>query len=116
MKESIGNAQLSVVRQNGADGDVDVKWRTIDKTAVSGKDYEGGEGVITFKHGETKLHINIPIIDDMEYEKDENFEVELYEVTNNAKLGKTIRYELDRKIIELQFPKPINGQFPQPLV
>jgi len=91
VKESIGNAQLSVVRQNGADGDVDVKWRTIDKTAVSGKDYEGGEGVITFKHGETKLHINIPIIDDMEYEKDENFEVELYEVTNNAKLGKTIR-------------------------
>jgi len=88
VKESIGNAQLSIVRQNGADGDVTVKWRTVDKTAINGKDYVGGEGEIEFKHGETQRTLNIAIIDDMEYEKDENFEVELYEVSDNAKLGK----------------------------
>lgn len=88
MKESIGNAQLSIIRQNGADGDVTVKWRTVDKTAISGKDYVGGEGEIEFKHGETQRTLSIGIIDDMEYEKDENFEVELYEVSSNAKLGK----------------------------
>ncbi len=70
---------------------MDVKWRTIDKTAISGKDYNGGEGVITFKHGETQRDIKIPIIDDMVCEKDENFEVEITEVSNNAKLGKLAR-------------------------
>eukprot|EP00092_Neocalanus_flemingeri_P081218 GFUD01101392.1.p1 GENE.GFUD01101392.1~~GFUD01101392.1.p1 ORF type:complete len:850 (+),score=201.01 GFUD01101392.1:535-3084(+) len=91
VKESCGNAVLSVVRQNGADGDVTIKWRTIDKTAISGKDYTGGEGEIEFKHGETQRDIKIPIIDDMEYEKDENFEIELHDINNGAKLGKITR-------------------------
>merc|ERR1712088_1053102 len=60
VKESCGEANLSIIRENGADGDLKVKQRTI----------------------------NIPIIDDMEAEKDENFEVELYEVDNGGKLGK----------------------------
>ena len=68
-----------------------MKWRTIDKTAISGKDFSGGEGVIQFKHGETQRDIKIPIKDDMEYEKDENFEIELYEVSNGAALGKLKR-------------------------
>ena len=92
MKESIGRAQLSVIRQNGADGDVAVKWRTVDKTAISGKDYVGGEGELVFKHGETQRNLEIEIIDDMEQEKDENFEVELVECgTSGAKLGKISR-------------------------
>ena len=65
-----------------------VQWRTTDKTAITGKDYEGGEGVLEFKHGETQRDIRIKIIDDMEAEKDENFEIELTEVNNGAKLGK----------------------------
>lgn len=52
VKESCGDAMISVVRSNGADGSVSVKWRTIDKTAVNGKDYTGGEGTLEFKHGE----------------------------------------------------------------
>jgi len=92
VKESIGRAQLSVIRQNGADGDVAVKWRTVDKTAISGKDYVGGEGELVFKHGETQRNLEIEIIDDMEQEKDENFEVELVECgTSGAKLGKISR-------------------------
>ena len=78
-------------RQNGADGEVEVRWRTISKTAVEGKDFEGKEGVLMFKHGETQRDIQIPIVDDMEYEKDENFEVELYEVNNGGVLGKLKR-------------------------
>jgi len=88
VKESCGDALLSVIRQNGADGEVEVKWRTIDKTAINGKDFTGGEGVLEFKNGETQRDIKIPIIDDMELEKDENFEVEMYEVSNGAKLGR----------------------------
>lgn len=44
-----------------------------------------------FKHGETNQVIKIPIIDDMEFEKDENFEIELYEPEGGAKLGKINR-------------------------
>ena len=88
VKESCGNAVISVIRQNGADGDVTIKWRTVDKTAISGKDYVGGEGEIEFKHGETQRDLKIQIIDDMECEKDENFEVELFEPNNGAQLGK----------------------------
>lgn len=92
VKESVGEAHLSVVRQNGADGDVEIKWRTIDKTAISGKDYQGGEGILKFKHGETQRSISIPITDDMEFEKDENFEVELYEISiEGAQIGKISR-------------------------
>eukprot|EP00090_Calanus_glacialis_P017020 TRINITY_DN265_c0_g1_i1.p1 TRINITY_DN265_c0_g1~~TRINITY_DN265_c0_g1_i1.p1 ORF type:complete len:852 (+),score=219.25 TRINITY_DN265_c0_g1_i1:267-2822(+) len=91
VKESCGNALLSIIRQNGADGDVTIKYKTIDKSAIGGKDYEGGEGEIEFKHGETQRDIKIPIIDDMESEKDENFEVELYDINNGARLGKITR-------------------------
>ena len=91
VKESIGKAQLSITRHSGADGDVTVKWRTIDDTAINGKDYIGGEGEVSFKHGETQRNLSIEIVDDMEFERDEKFEVELYEVTNNAKLGKTTK-------------------------
>jgi solute carrier family 8 (sodium/calcium exchanger) len=82
---------MPVHREAGADGDVSLKWRTVNKTAVDGKDFTGGEGVLEFKHGETQRTINIPIIDDMEAEKDENFEVELLEAGNGGKLGRMTR-------------------------
>ncbi|XP_064104847.1 sodium/calcium exchanger Calx-like isoform X12 [Macrobrachium nipponense] len=91
VKESIGNAVIPVVRKNGADGEITVKWRSIDKTAVSGKDYTGGEGVLTFKHTEIEQNIEIPIIDDMTPEKDEHFEIELFEPTGGAKIGQINR-------------------------
>lgn len=61
MKESIGNAVIPVVRKNGADGEITVKWRTIDKSALSGRDFKGGEGTLTFKHTEVRLTINSPL-------------------------------------------------------
>ncbi|CAL4104637.1 unnamed protein product, partial [Meganyctiphanes norvegica] len=91
VKESVGKAILPVVRRNGADGEVSVKWRTIDKTAVSGKDFEGGEGVLIFKHTEVELNLEVPIMDDMTPEKDEHFEVELFDCTGGAKLGSVNR-------------------------
>ena len=46
-------------RTGGADGHVSVKWRTKDITAVNGKDYEGGEGVLKFDNQETSRNIDI---------------------------------------------------------
>ncbi|XP_050732417.1 sodium/calcium exchanger 2-like isoform X8 [Eriocheir sinensis] len=91
VKESIGSAVIPVVRKNGADGEITVKWRTIDKSALSGRDFKGGEGELTFKHTETLQNIEIPIIDDMTPEKDEHFEIELFDPEGGAKLGQINR-------------------------
>eukprot|EP00918_Siedleckia_nematoides_P097649 GHVU01213916.1.p1 GENE.GHVU01213916.1~~GHVU01213916.1.p1 ORF type:complete len:844 (+),score=116.55 GHVU01213916.1:178-2709(+) len=87
-KESAGKAHVPIIRSNGADGDVSVKWRTQDMCAKAGKDYEAGEGTLEFKHGETTKTLEIVIYDDQEMEKDENFKVEILEVSNGAKLGR----------------------------
>lgn len=91
VKESCGDAEITVLRQNGADGEVAIKWRTIDKTAINNKDYHGGEGVVNFRHGETNQLIKIPIVNDLTFERDENFEIELFEPEGGAKLGKINR-------------------------
>jgi len=42
---------------------------------------------IVFEHGEISKIIAIPIINDLEAEKDESFAVELYDATGGATLG-----------------------------
>ncbi|XP_046648240.1 sodium/calcium exchanger 1-like [Daphnia pulicaria] len=88
VKESVGVAQIPVLRKSGSDGEVSIRWRTIDKKALSGRDFEGGEGVLEFRNAEAKRFIEIPISNDMETQmKDECFEVELYDPSGGAVLG-----------------------------
>ena len=56
-------AQLYVNRINGADGTVSVRWQTKDMSAKTNKDYIGGEGTLSFSHGETEKTIGITILD-----------------------------------------------------
>lgn len=63
-KESVGKALVAVNRLNGADGRIQVDWKTENMTAVNGKDFEGGEGILVFEHGEIAKAIEIPIYDD----------------------------------------------------
>lgn len=43
VQESVGQAQIDVERVNGADGKVELTWKTKDQSALHGKDYIGGE-------------------------------------------------------------------------
>ncbi|XP_033630178.1 sodium/calcium exchanger 3-like [Asterias rubens] len=88
VKESAGVVFVPVGRNQGVDGKIEVQWRTKDMEAVNGKDYMGGEGILVFEHNEKEKEIEIPIIDDQEYEKDESFQIELYEPTGGAQLGR----------------------------
>lgn len=88
VKESIGKAELKVVRANGADGRVSVHYKTKDIDAVAKRDYEPCEGELVFEHGEISKIIAIPIMNDLEQEKDESFAVELTNPTGGAQLGK----------------------------
>lgn len=90
-KESCGIARIPVKRVNGADGVLKANWRTKDISAVGGKDFENTSGELEFKHGEVEKYIEIIINDDMEFEKDENFEVILESVSKGAKIGKANR-------------------------
>ncbi|CAF3411097.1 unnamed protein product [Rotaria socialis] len=91
VKESIGKAEIKLVRSNGADGRVSVHYRTKDIDAVATKDYEPAQSEIIFEHGEISKIIAIPIMNDLEAEKDESFAVELYDPTGGAQLGKHIK-------------------------
>ena len=43
---------------------------------------------LVFEHGEISKIIAIPIINDLEAEKDESFAIELYDPTGGAQIGK----------------------------
>jgi len=67
----------------GSKGSVSVKYTTEEyhgkNAAMAGKDYESSEGTLTFKGTETEKIIQVKIFDDEEFEKDEVFNVKLYD-------------------------------------
>nr|XP_046914967.1 sodium/calcium exchanger 3-like [Dermatophagoides farinae]XP_046914975.1 sodium/calcium exchanger 3-like [Dermatophagoides farinae]XP_046914982.1 sodium/calcium exchanger 3-like [Dermatophagoides farinae]XP_046914989.1 sodium/calcium exchanger 3-like [Dermatophagoides farinae]XP_046914997.1 sodium/calcium exchanger 3-like [Dermatophagoides farinae]XP_046915005.1 sodium/calcium exchanger 3-like [Dermatophagoides farinae]XP_046915013.1 sodium/calcium exchanger 3-like [Dermatophagoides farina len=79
MPETIGVYRLDVIRYCGARGTVAVPYRTIPATAKPGEDFEMSEGHLLFHNNETKKHINLSIINNVNYEKNSIFYVELYE-------------------------------------
>lgn len=87
MKESAGYVDVPVVRTHGSDSEVSVKWKTIDESAIAGRDYIGGEGEIIFKDKEVAKVLRVEIVNDMCPEKDECFEIKLFDATGGAKIG-----------------------------
>ncbi|RWS29338.1 sodium/calcium exchanger 3-like protein [Leptotrombidium deliense] len=88
VEENAGKVVIPILREQGADGEVLVKWKTIDGTAKNGVDFQGGEGEVLFEHGVIREEIEIPIVNDYDEFKDEYFEVSLISASNNAKIGK----------------------------
>ena len=82
--ENAGKVEMTVVRSNCIESRVSVQWATSDGTAVAGEDYDHARGTITFEPGQTEHTIQVTIIDDNEFEPDEDFYVTL----RNAKEGK----------------------------
>merc|ERR1711988_613934 len=60
---------------------VTVKYRTREGTAKAKTDFEPMDGTLEFAPGETEKNITMKIIDDATYEEDEDFFVDLYEVS-----------------------------------
>ncbi|XP_070574775.1 sodium/calcium exchanger 2-like [Ptychodera flava] len=86
-EESVGTAELCVVRKHGSRGRISVTWKTVDKTAIGGKDYESKEGEIVFEDGETEKSLGIVIYDDQKYELNEFFAVKLSTAQGGACVG-----------------------------
>ena len=108
--EAAGVARVTVVRTSGMDGEVSVHFQTRafvrpreatwikrhtellypnapDQPALADADYTVAQGTLTFAAGETTHVIEIPILDDSEYECSEAFLVTLDSPTGGASLG-----------------------------
>ncbi|XP_078515734.1 sodium/calcium exchanger 3 isoform X2 [Lissotriton helveticus] len=78
--ESIGVMEVKVLRTSGARGTVIVPFRTVEGTAKGGgEDFEDTYGELEFKNDETLKTIRVKIIDEEEYERQENFFIALGE-------------------------------------
>jgi hypothetical protein len=89
--ESTTAAVFEVVLSGPSSRNVAVKYETEDGAAIAGsnKDYRAKAGTLTFKPGETRKSITVPVINDMLVENpgSESFKVKLLPDPVNAILG-----------------------------
>jgi solute carrier family 8 (sodium/calcium exchanger) len=83
-RECDGSVTLTVQRKRGHNGEVTLKYDTRSKEALEGADFEGAHGELTFAHGELSKTVEVKIIDDTVYEKDERFLVVLSSPSEGA--------------------------------
>lgn len=77
---------LQLNRSGGSDGQATVSLVASDMTATMGDDYETFATTVTFDDGETEKYIEVYILDDTEMEDDEQFMVQIIDVTG-AEMG-----------------------------
>jgi hypothetical protein len=87
VSESAGTVTVTVLRQLGVSGTVNVNYATGDSTAVAGSDYTAASGTLTFLAGETSKSFTVSITKDSQTEPDENINLTLSNVTGSATLG-----------------------------
>lgn len=78
--ESVGTLKIQVRRLGNKEQIVLVDYKTRDGTAKADSDYEPKDGTLQFDAGEDSKQIDIQIIDDLAYEDDEEFYVDLTNV------------------------------------
>ncbi|XP_017909510.1 PREDICTED: sodium/calcium exchanger 3 isoform X2 [Capra hircus] len=125
VSESIGVMEVKVLRTSGARGTVIVPFRTVEGTAKGGgEDFEDIYGELEFKNDETVKTVRVKIVDEEEYERQENFFIVLGEPkwmergisalllspeVTDRKL--TVEEEEAKRIAEMG--KPILGEHPK---
>lgn len=80
VSEGAGGIKIQIQNKSGKAGKIVV--RTRDDTASAGNDYEGINQVLEFKDKEMVKEILIKIFDDDEWEPDEDFFVDLFEIVD----------------------------------
>lgn len=75
--ESNGTVDITIIKNTP--NEFTFGYRTLDDTAISPKDYQHTDQVVTMKRSDKELVIQIPIVDDEEWEPDLDFIVELYD-------------------------------------
>lgn len=76
--ESNGTVDITIVK-NQPNAEYTFGYRTVDDSATAPKDYQHVDKIVTMKKIDKELKIEIPIVDDEEWEPDLDFLVELYD-------------------------------------
>ena len=77
--ENIGTVNVTLIRLEGADGLIRIKYRTVDGTARETTDYIPIAGEVIFNDGETRKIISLTIIDDDKREPIESIRLQLFD-------------------------------------
>ncbi|GBM76407.1 G-protein coupled receptor 98, partial [Araneus ventricosus] len=76
-----GTASIGVIRLEGTDGRIHVRYHTVPKTAIPGTDYVDTSGELVFEDGVRRKDITVQILNDHRKEATKTFEVQLFEPT-----------------------------------
>ncbi|XP_037634420.1 adhesion G-protein coupled receptor V1 isoform X2 [Sebastes umbrosus] len=87
VEEDVGTVLIQVVRRVGLYGLVSAQFTSRGLSATPDLDYILKNGSVTFVHGQNTSYINVTIIDDLDSEYAEIFEVLLVEATGGAVIG-----------------------------
>ncbi|XP_030273384.1 adhesion G-protein coupled receptor V1 isoform X2 [Sparus aurata] len=87
VEEDVGSVSIPVVRRMGSYGLVSAQFISRGMGATPDLDYILNNGSVMFVHGQNTSHINITIVDDLDSENAEIFEVLLVGATGGAVLG-----------------------------
>ncbi len=74
--EGSGTADVVLLLSNASASDITVDYATSDGTAVASQDYTSATGTLTIPAGDTSLTIPITILDDGNFERNEDFVVD----------------------------------------
>ncbi|XP_070689817.1 adhesion G-protein coupled receptor V1 [Pempheris klunzingeri] len=87
VEEDVGSLLIPVVRRMGSYGQVSAHFISRGLSATPDLDYILNNGSVMFVHGQNTSYINVTIIDDLDSEYAEIFEVLLVGATGGAVLG-----------------------------
>ncbi|KAM9360944.1 adhesion G-protein coupled receptor V1 [Symphorus nematophorus] len=87
VEEDVGVVLIPVVRRVGSDGLVSAQFVSRGLSATPDLDFILNKGSLTFVHGQNISYINVTIVDDLDSEYAEIFEVLLVGATGGAVLG-----------------------------
>ncbi|TQV89519.1 Calx-beta domain-containing protein [Aliikangiella coralliicola] len=106
MSEAGGDLTVTVTRTNGSFGEVTVDLAVTGGTAIHGVDYRIADSQLTFFDGDVSKTVSILVLDDSDYEGEENFVLELTHLTGDASLGSVNQTTIT---IEENDPVPASG-------
>ncbi|MCW9000717.1 MAG: hypothetical protein OQK04_18545, partial [Kangiellaceae bacterium] len=85
--EASGDLTVTVTRTNGSFGEVSVDLSVTGGSATQDVDYRIADSQLTFLDGEVSRTVSILVFDDSDYEGEENFTLQLTNLSGDASLG-----------------------------
>lgn len=84
-----GSVTLTINRTNGTDGEVGVRVKTVNGTALAGTDFTAVDQVVTIAAGQSSVNVTVAAINRTGTQGSRNFDVQLSDATGGAVVGAT---------------------------